>query len=167
MATAIQSTKLDFENIKTSLRQYLAAKDEYKDFNFEAAGVNNILDVLAYNTHFNALTANFALNESFLNTAQLRSSVIAHATTLGYETRSRTASEANVTLSLNLNGVAGRPNVISIPSGFSFTSKVGDKTFTFLTTELHSATDDGLGVYNFLNSEGTTSIKIKSSKSTV
>ena len=46
MATAIQSTKLDFENIKTSLRQYLAAKDEYKDFNFEAAGVNNILDVL-------------------------------------------------------------------------------------------------------------------------
>jgi len=161
MATAIQSTKLDFENIKISLRKYLAAKDEYKDFNFEAAGINNILDVLAYNTHFNALTANFALNEAFLNTAQLRSSVIAHATTLGYETRSRTAAEANITMSLNLNGVAGRPNVISIPAGFSFTSKVGEQTFTFLTTELHSATDDGLGVYNFLNSEGTTSIKIK------
>ena len=161
MATAIQSTKLDFENIKSSLRTFLEAKQEYKDFNFEAAGINNILDVLAYNTHFNALTANFALNEAFLNTAQLRSSVIGHATTLGYETRSRTAAEANITMSLNLNGVAGRPNVISIPAGFSFTSKVGEKTFTFLTTELYSATDDGLGVYNFLNSEGTTSIKIK------
>ena len=161
MATAIQSTKLDFENIKSSLRTFLEAKQEYKDFNFEAAGINNILDVLAYNTHFNALTANFALNEAFLNTAQLRSSVIGHATTLGYETRSRTAAEANITMSLNLSGVAGRPNVISIPAGFSFTSKVGEKTFTFLTTELHSAADDGLGVYNFLNSEGTTSIKIK------
>ena len=83
MATSVASTKLDFDTIKTALKTYLAGKDQFKDFNFEASGINNILDVLAYNTHFNALTANFALNEAFLNTAQLRSSVVAHAATLG------------------------------------------------------------------------------------
>ena len=161
MATTITSTQLDFDEIKKSLKAFIAAKGEFQDFNFEAAGINNILDVLAYNTHFNALTANFALNEAFLNTAQLRSSVIAHATTLGYETRSRTASEANVTISINLSGVAGRPTVLSIDSGFSFTTKVGESAYTFQTTEVHSATDDGTGQYNFLNAEGGTSIKIK------
>ena len=83
MATVnIESTQLDFEQIKSNLKTYLAAQSEFADFDFEAAGINNILDVLAYNTHFNALNANFALNEAFLNTAQLRSSVVSHAQSL-------------------------------------------------------------------------------------
>ena len=70
MATNITSTSLDFEGIKRKLKNYLANQDEFADYDFEASGLSNILDVLAYNTHFNALTANFALNEAFLNTAQ-------------------------------------------------------------------------------------------------
>ena len=76
MATTISSSALDFINIKNNLKTYLANKDEFKDYNFEASGLSNILDVLAYNTHMNALVANFALNESYLGTAQLRSSVV-------------------------------------------------------------------------------------------
>ena len=58
MATTINSTSLDFNNIKTALKTYLKQQSEFSDYNFEGAGLNNLLDVLAYNTHFNALTAN-------------------------------------------------------------------------------------------------------------
>ena len=64
MATNITSTQLDFENIKSSLKTFFEAKSEFADYDFEASGLNNILDVLAYNTHYNGLIANFALNES-------------------------------------------------------------------------------------------------------
>ena len=75
MATTIKSTALDFNTIKNNLKTFLAAQDEFADYNFEASGLSNILDVLAYNTHYNALLANFALNESYLVTAQLISSI--------------------------------------------------------------------------------------------
>ena len=87
MATTIQSTALDFNQIKSKLKTYLQQQDEFADYDFEASGLNNILDVLAYNTHYNGLIANFALNESFLTTAQLRSSVVSHAESLGYTPR--------------------------------------------------------------------------------
>ena len=125
MATTVATSKLDFDDIKSKLKTYFAQNTEFSDYNFEASGLSNVLDVLAYNTHFNALTANFALNESFLSTAQLRSSVVSHAATLGYEPRSRTASRAEVTLSLNLNGVANRPTSVVLGAG---------TTFTFLVT---------------------------------
>ena len=76
MATTIKSTDLDFQNIKTGLKNYFKSKSQFNTYDFEADGLNNILDVLAYNSHVNGLTANFALNEAFLNTAQLRSSVV-------------------------------------------------------------------------------------------
>ena len=75
MATSIKSTALDFNNIKANLKTYLKQQDEFSDYDFEASGLSNILDVLAYNTHINGLIANMSLNESFLGTAQLRPSV--------------------------------------------------------------------------------------------
>ena len=76
MTTTIQSTDLDFDTIKLRLKEYFKKQNEFSDYDFEASALSNILDVLAYNTHFNGLITNFALNESFLNTAQLRSSII-------------------------------------------------------------------------------------------
>ena len=66
MATTIQSTDLDFDTIKTRLKDYFKRQSEFNDYDFEGSTLSNILDVLAYNTHFNGLTSNFALNESFL-----------------------------------------------------------------------------------------------------
>ena len=160
MPTAIESTALDFTNIKNNLKTFLASKPEFADFNFEAAGVSNLLDVLAYNTHYNGLTANFALNESFLNTAQLRSSVVSHAQTLGYQPRSKTAALAQVNLSLNLAGVANRPTQITLPSGRTFTSAIAGTTYTFQTIRAHYATDDGNGTYVFADTDGDTTVKI-------
>lgn len=162
MATVnIESTQLDFSQIKANLKTYLAAQSEFSDFDFEGAGINNILDVLAYNTHFNALNANFALNEAFLNTAQLRSSVVSHAQSLGYQVRSRTASGATVNISLNLSGVSNRNTTYTLASGTRFTASVDDISYTYQTLENCTATDDGTGFYSFVNSLGSTSILIK------
>jgi len=160
MATTVQNTKLDFDNIKNSLKTYLAKQPEFEDYNFEASGLSNILDVLAYNTHYNALTANFALNESFLTTAQLRSSVVSHAATLGYVPRSRTASRAEVQLTMNLAGVIGRPSSIVLPAGTTFTADADDVTYTFQTLEDYTATDSGEGFYQFLNETGKSTIQL-------
>jgi len=158
MATNIQSSRLDFNNIKDRLRTFLKAKPEFTDYDFEASGLDNILDVLAYNTHFNGLTANFALNESFLNTSQLRSSVVSHAETLGYTPRSISASIAYVNLTLIVTADQ-RPSTISIPAFTSFTSPVAGINRTFRTISSHTAIDNN-GVYDFIADDGTKSIPI-------
>ena len=160
MATTIKSTALDFTAIKNNLKTFLADKPEFADYNFEASGLSNILDVLAYNTHYNALTANFALNESFLGTAQLRSSLVSLAEGIGYIPDSKTSSKAIVNLSMNLSGVSGRPAVIQIPTGFKFNATVDDTDYVFQTQVDLTATDDGAGVYEFKTSTGSEDIDI-------
>lgn len=158
MAT-IQSTDLDFNNIKNNLKSYLQSQSEFADYDFEASGLSNILDVLAYNTHINGLIANFATNESFLNTAQLRSSVVSHAEVLGYFPRSKTAARATVNLSLTVTDPS-RPSTITLPAYTVFTTSVEDTTYTFQTLEDYIATDDGSGNYLFLNSEESANLEI-------
>lgn len=160
MATTINSTSLDFDTIKNNLKVFLENSGEFNTYNFQASGLSSILDVLAYNTHYNALTANFALNESFLSTAQLRSSILSLAEGIGYVADSRTSSQALVNMSLNLSGVSGRPSTIQLNENFKFTSSVDDVNYTFQTREDISATDDGDGVYRFKDASGDTKIKI-------
>ena len=149
MAAQIKSSDLDFINIKNNLKNFFKNKGEFSDYDFEASGLSNVLDVLAYNSHINGLTANFALNEAFLTTAQLRSSVVSHAQTLGYEVSSRKASIATVNLNVNLAGVTGRPARLQLATGTQFTSQIDGVTFTFRTRESFFATDDGTGLYVF------------------
>jgi len=160
MATTTKSADLDFNTIKSRLKDHLKKQPEFNTYDFEASGLSNLLDVLAYNTHVNALTANFALNESFLASAQLRSSVISHAATLGYETRSMSAARALVNLTLNLAGVSGRPLTITLPKDTLFTSNIDGTSYTFRTLEEYTARDNGNGLYNFTTSAGSTDIPI-------
>lgn len=148
MATLIKSTNLDFDTVKTRLKDYFKAQSEFSDYDFEGSGLSNILDVLAYNTHLNGLTANFALNESFLNTAQLRSSVVSHAEALGYVPRSFTASQALLNLSILITA-SNRPTSVTLPVGTSFTSTVAGVSYTFRTLEAFTGIDDGNGLYVF------------------
>jgi len=160
MATTIKSTNLDFTSIKNNLKTFLAQQDEFADYNFEASGLSNILDVLAYNTHYNGLIANFALNESFLGTAQLRSSLVSLAEGIGYIPKSRTASRATVNFSVDLSGLAERPSTVSLAPGVAFESSIDDVTYNFSTRETVTATDDGSGIYQFKSISGSTSIEI-------
>ena len=158
--TTVKSTALDFDSIKNNLKTFLANKDEFKDYNFEASGLSNILDVLAYNTHFNGLIANFALNESFISTAQLRSSIVSLAEGIGYVPDSKTSSQATVKLSTSLAGVSGRPSQIQIPSGFKFTATVDDEDYVFQTQENLTGVDDGFGFYEFKTANASNIITI-------
>lgn len=146
MATSIKSTELDFDQIKNNLKVFLAQKGEFKDYNFEASGLSSLLDVLAYNTHYNSLLANFALNESFLSTAQLRSSLVSIAGGLGYTVGSRTASCAVVKMYVT-NALA--PSSMTLPSGFRFSSTVNGKSYTFKTRTALTAFNNGANQYYF------------------
>jgi len=146
MATTIKSTDLDFDTIKNNLKVFLAQKPEFADYNFEASGLSNLLDVLAYNTHYNGLLANFALNESFLSTAQLRSSIVGLAGGLGYTVGSRKASFSVVNLSVTNND---NPSSITMPAGTRFSTIVNSKSYTFQTRDTVTAFSDGTGLYKF------------------
>jgi len=161
MATTIKSTALDFQAIKNNLKEYLEQEKEFKDFNFEASGLSNVLDVLAYNTHMNALTANFALNEAFLGTAQLRSSLVSLSEGIGYIPDSRNGSLAQIKMSLNLSGISNPSPRLSLSAGYKFASSVDEVDYTFQTTETITASNDGCGVYEFKLDNGSNIIPIK------
>lgn len=161
MATTINSSSLDFDAIKNNLKTYLRQQSEFSDYDFEASGLSNLIDVLAYNTHLNGLTANMALNESFLNTAQLRSSVISHAETLGYIPGSKTSSRATINLSFNIGiDQDDVPEKLQIASGYKFTAGVDDASYTFQTQELIEAVNDGNNFFQFQTLDGSTNIPI-------
>jgi len=161
MATTINSSALDFNAIKNNLKTYLEQQSEFADYDFEASGLSNLLDVLAYNTHLNALTANMAINESFLNTSQLRSSVVSHAETLGYIPQSRTASQGTINLSFNIGiDQDDVPEKLQISSGYKFTASVDDGSYTFQTQQLIEALNDGNNFFQFQTLEGDTNIPV-------
>ena len=159
MATTIKSSGLDFDIIKANLKTYFAQQAEFSDFDFEASGLNNILDVLAYNTHVNGLTANFALNEAFLNTAQLRSSALSHAANLGYYPRSNTCSQAVINVTANTTDTI--TGSATLPRFSSFSSTIDDVNYTFSTVSETNALNDGSGNFIFTNPDGTSNIVIK------
>ena len=159
MATTIKSTDLDFDTIKTRLKTDLKAKSEFADYDFDAAGLSNILDVLAYNTHMNGLLANFTLNEAFLNTAQLRSSVVSHAETLGYTPRSKTSSTATLNVSVIVSDSV-RPATLTLPRGTTFATTTGGTAYTFRTLKAYDGADNGQGTYSFLNENGGSGLTV-------
>ena len=144
MTTTIKSTGLDFDAIKNNLKTFLD-NEEFSDYDFEASGLSNILDVLSYNTHFNGLIANFALNESFLGTAQLRSSLVSLSEGIGYIPDSKTAAFSVV--NLTISDPVG-PAQITMPAGTKFNTTVDDTSYTFQTREPAVAFNDN-GLYEF------------------
>lgn len=147
MATTINSTGLDFNAIRNNLKTWIEQKPEFADYNFEASGLSNLLDVLAYNTHYNALTANFALNESFLSTAQLRSSVIGLSTAIGYIPNSKVSSTA--TINVTAPATASSASALDLPVGTQFTTTVDDIAYTFETTQEYTTFKRGTDPYSY------------------
>ena len=101
MATKLEISELDFDGIKQNLKTFLSQQDEFTDYDFEGSGMSVLLDVLAYNTHYNAVYANVLANEMFIDSADLRNSVVSHAKHLGYTARSATAPYADLTVVVN------------------------------------------------------------------
>ena len=146
MATKLQVTELDFDDIKNNLKTYMKNQTEFTDYNFEGSGLSTIIDLLAYNTHYLAMNANMAVNEAFLDTATLRSSVVSHAKTLGYTPRSARAPIAYV--DVTLNSFTGGSATIS--KGTKFTTKVNDSTYGFVVNAAQTVSPVN-GITRFVN----------------
>ena len=166
MVTTISSTDLDFANIKNTLKTSLQNHPDFNDYNFEGSGLSAMLDVLAYNTHYNALIANMALNESYLTTAQLRSSVVSLAEAIGYMPASKAASTATVNLSVNTGNLTGRPTFLTLPRGTKFSTTFDNIAYTFETIGSVTAEDNGNGLYIFKDDKGSEAITIKEGTNT-
>ena len=91
---------LDFDQIKTSIKDYIRSSSDFTDFDFEGSNLSVLIDTLAYNTYITAFNSNMVVNESFLDSAVLRENVVSLARNIGYVPRSRTAAKADITLSL-------------------------------------------------------------------
>jgi hypothetical protein len=137
----LQVTELDFDNIKANLKTFLKAQNEFKDYDFEGSGMNILLDTLAYNTHYLGFNANMLANEMFLDSASLRSSVVSHAKTLGYEVSSARAPYATVNVTLITDA-----NTKTMSAGTAFTTSVDSVDYQFVTIADVTASNTGTSV---------------------
>ena len=134
MTDRLRVTELDFDEIKTNLKNFLKNQNEFTDYDFEGSGLSVLLDILAYNTHYNAYYLNMIANESFLDTALLRNSVVSHAKKFGYVPRSATAARA--TINFNVNSLNSTPGSLTLPRGYTFISSLVDnKIYKFVTLD--------------------------------
>ena len=140
MANArLQISDLDFDQIKTNLKAYLKQQSQFQDYDFDGAGLNILLDILAYNTHYNSYYLNMVANEAFLDTAILRDSVVSHAKTLGYIPFSVTAPRAIVNVTVDSGTTT--PETLTIPKGFTFSSNLIDSlSYNFVVLEESTVT---------------------------
>lgn len=137
--SSIILTNIDFDTHKNTLKQYLKSQDRFKDYDFEGSNINVLLDILSYNTFHNAFYLNMIGNEMFMDTAQLRDSVVSHAKELNYTPRSFKSAEANVNITILSSDTSKRS--IAIPRGTTFTSPFMNRNYTFSTNENIVITD--------------------------
>ena len=134
MADRLRVTELDFDTIKTNLKAFLQQQNQFTDYDFEGSGLNILLDILAYNTHYNAYYLNMVANEAFLDTALLRDSVVSHAKSFGYTPYSKRASIA--TINFTANSASNTSSTLTIPSGFAFLSnQIDGKSYNFVVLD--------------------------------
>ena len=141
MASNLNVSELDFDQIKDNLKNFMKSQSQFKDYDFDGSGLSVLLDILAYNTHYNAMLAHFALNEAFLDSAQIRGNVVSRAGLLGYVPRSVLAPRAAVKLVVDVtnNDSINLPTTLVLERGTKFTTTVDGVAYTFSSLESQSA----------------------------
>lgn len=146
----INVAELDFDGIKQNLKTFLKGQTEFQDYDFEGSGMSILMDVLAYNTHYNALYNNLTVNEMFLDSASKRNSVVSLAKMLGYVPRSCSCSRAKVRLTVNNNTIG--PSSLTLPANSAFATQVDGVQYNFYTTAQYTISGSGTS-YTFDNIE--------------
>ena len=146
MATKLEISELDFDGIKSNLKTFLSQQNEFTDYDFEGSGMSVLLDVLAYNTHYLGYNANMLANEMYLDSADLRSSVVSLAKQVGYTPTSCTSSTA--TLTVLVNDASGAS--LTMSRGTKFSTTVDGQSYSFVNNADVSITPVS-GVYQFDN----------------
>ena len=128
-------TNLDFDQIKTSIKDYLRSNSDFSGFDFEGSNFSVLLDTLAYNTYITAFNSNMIVNESFLDSATLRENVVSLARNIGYIPRSRTAAKAQVSFKLNIGTTEPNSTSVELKRGIVCVGSVNDSSYVFSISE--------------------------------
>ena len=125
-------TNLDFDQIKTSIKDYIRANSDFTDFDFEGSNFSVLIDTLAYNTYITAFNSNMIVNESFLDSATVRENVVSLARNIGYVPRSRSAAQATVSFNFT---TSGNTPTITLQSGLVCVGSANDTSYVFSIPE--------------------------------
>ncbi len=133
----VNFSNLDFDQIKTSLREYLKSNSNFTDYDFEGSNLSTILDLLAYNTYITSYNANMVANEVFIDSATLRENVVALARNIGYVPRSRKSASASISFSVDISDVSPAPSTVTLKKGVvaSSTGTFAGQSFIFSILE--------------------------------
>ena len=155
----VNFTDLDFDQIKTSLTDYLRENSNFTDYDFEGSNLSNIIDVLAYNTYISSYNANMISNEVFIDSATLRENVVALARNIGYTPRSRTAAKAIISFYVDTTGFTTKPVTLTLKKGIVATSSsvFGSESYSFsIPSDITVPVVDGIATFsNVTIYEGT------------
>lgn len=153
MAQQLNITDLDFDQIKKNLKSYFTRADSpYRDWNFDGSGLNMMLDVLAYNTHYNAVLAHMSINESFIDSAQIRKNVVSHAKLVGYTPTSIHAPRAQI--EVVISNAPDTMGSLTVAKGQQFTAVLDEVTYSFVTDANYTASNVS-GSFSFTADNGT------------
>ena len=137
--STISVTELDFDDIKVSLKDFLKSQPEFLDFNFEGSAISLLIDMLAYNTYQNAYYTSMVGNEMFLDSAQLRESVVSRAKMLNYMPTSARGANTNFTITIT---PTGSPDSVTVDKNTEWTASLDGQTLKFVTPEAYTLTSD-------------------------
>jgi len=150
-------TSLDFDQIKTTLKEVLKTNDNFTDYDFEGSNLSSIIDLLAYNTYITSYNANMVANEVFIDSATLRENVVALARNIGYLPRSRRASTCNINFFVDTSTISANPSSLTLKAGpvAATANQFGNQSYVFniLEDETVSVTD-GIADFQLTVSEG-------------
>ena len=145
----ITVSDLDFDNIKANLKTFLQGQSEFSDYDFEGSGLSVLLDVLAYNTHYNGVYTNLAVNEMFLDSASKRASVVSLAKMLGYVPRS--AKCATAVVNVTITSPTSSPGTVTLPANQAFNTSIDGVSYTFYNRSAVTTGRNTAGNYTFSN----------------
>ena len=138
----VDITEFDFDDVKTNLKTFLKAQTDFKDYAFEGSGMNILLDTLAYNTHYLGYNMNMLANEMFIDSSSLRSSIVSHDKTLGYEVDSCRAPYAEVNITLNDSSMSSA----TMEAGTKFNTTLNQVDYQFVNIAAVTASSTGLEI---------------------
>ena len=150
VASKLKVSELDFDQIKTNLKNFLGDQNELADYNFDGSAMAVLIDLLAYNTHYNAFYLNMIVNEMFLDTASLRNSVVSRAKHLGYTPVSVRGAKAYVDLTIT---PANTPTNIIVAKDTQFNATVNGISYIFSTSNSATVNINSNGIYTTANME--------------
>jgi hypothetical protein len=155
----VNFTNLDFDQIKTSIKDYLRSNSNFTDYDFEGSNLSILIDTLAYNTYISSYNANMVSNEVFIDSATLRENVVSLARNIGYVPRSRKSAQANISFFVDTTDFTTNPLTLTLQKGLVCTSSslFGAESYTFtILDDITVPVVNGIASFDAINIyEGT------------